>query len=133
MSLSLHSSRARLGGVALFSLLPLVLAACGADRPTPAYPASDDPAIEDTDLAQYVSGDQEEEEDYGPEDDTPFEAMPADDGQDGDSADAGAAAPAPAPAAVPAAAPAAAPATAPAAAPAPAGHAPAAHAPRTGG
>ena len=123
MSLSLHSSRARLGGVALFSLLPLVLAACGADRPTPAYPASDDPAIEDTDLAQYVSGDQEEEEDYGPEDDTPFEAMPADDAQDGDSADAGAAA----------AAPAAAPAATPAAAPAPAGHAPAAHAPRTGG
>lgn len=85
MSPTLFSLRSRLGRVAFLSLFALVLVACGADRPTPAYPASADPALEDTDLAPYVAGDEEEEEDYGPEDEEPFEAMPADGAQDADA------------------------------------------------
>ncbi len=96
MSPSLFSLRSRLGRVAFLSLFVLVLVACGADRPTPAYPASADPALEDTDLAPYVAGD-EEEEDYGPEDEEPFEEMPSEGAQTDAGVDAATDAPPPAP------------------------------------
>ncbi|NOY93153.1 MAG: hypothetical protein GXP55_18365 [Deltaproteobacteria bacterium] len=38
MSPSLFSLRSRLGRVAFLTFFVLVLVACGADRPTPAYP-----------------------------------------------------------------------------------------------
>lgn len=81
MSLISSSSRARKLSLALLTFFAFALVACGADRPTPAYPASGDPALEDTDLYQYVAGDEaDEEEDYG-EDEEPFEAMPAEGGE----------------------------------------------------
>lgn len=86
MSSNNLSPRTSLVVGALLATLLLTLGACGADRPTPAYPASADPALEDTDLAQYVSGDEDEEEDYGEVDEEPFEEMPAE-GADGDSTD----------------------------------------------
>ena len=92
MSSISSSSRGRVLALALLTFLALPLAACGADRPTPAYPASADPALEDTDLYDYVAGDEaDEEEDYGDaEDEAPFEELATDGGAEGAStADAG--------------------------------------------
>lgn len=103
MSSISSSSRGRVLSLALLTFLASPLAACGSDRPTPAYPVSADPALEDTDLYEYVAGDEaDEEDDYGDaQDEAPFETLPADGGAAEAASGAGAGTPPQAPAPTP--------------------------------